>query len=143
MRSFGAPPVCVRLCVCFPGWFGTGHSLHACTFSRDSALPDLRADDHPVRSNVATISAQALETEKRDAEERVRDLQAKKVAELGGGEGGETDGGGAADDVDRSCTGGGGEVEVLQRELSLTLTELAKVSTEVQTLRDPMKKNDA
>lgn len=90
-----------------------------------------------MRRNVGTRAPQALETEKRDAEERVRELQAKTAAELGGGgeTGGEAGGAAAADDFDRGGTGGSGggsEVEVLQRELSLTLTELAKVSTEVR-----------
>lgn len=48
------------------------------------------------------------------------------MAELGGVVGGEK---GGADDFDDGT--GGSEVEVLQRKLSLTLTELARVSTEV------------
>lgn len=62
--------------------------------------------------------AQALEMKKRHGEGRVRELQAN-IAELGG-EGMEGKGG-----------TGGSELEVLQRELSVTLTDLAKVSTEV------------
>lgn len=76
-----------------------------------------------LKFNASTRVAQALEKEKREAEERARGLRAK-IGELGGGE--EE---GEAGDFDRGT--GGGEVDVLQRELSLILTDLAKVSTEV------------
>lgn len=93
-------------------------------------LPDLRTTTRRVQTSKRG-GPQVLEKDKRDAEELVRGLQAK-VAKLGGGEGGEN---GGADDSDRGGTGGS-EVEVLQRELSLTLTDLAKVSTEVRDVVD-------
>lgn len=92
-----------------------------------------------MRSNVNHVEsgggggAQALETKGREAEERVRGLQAKKTAEYGGGERAAKGGGGDGFDCGTGGGGGAGEVEALQRELSGTLTDLAKVSTEVRT----------
>eukprot|EP00903_Cladosiphon_okamuranus_P008889 g8509.t3 len=83
---------------------------------------------------------EVLEKEKHEAEDRVRELQAK-IAELGGWEGdGEEGENGGADDSDRGT--GGSEVEVLQRELSLTLTDLAKVSTEVKLGEDALREKE-
>lgn len=63
----------------------------------------------------------ALETEKGVADERVSGLQAKIVDAT-------SDNGGRG--------GGGGGSEALQKELSLTLTNLAKASTEVHLIHD-------
>lgn len=56
----------------------------------------------------------AVETEKGAADERISELQAKIV-----------------DEISEGADGGAGGSEALQKELSLTLMDLAKASTEV------------
>lgn len=65
----------------------------------------------------------ALETEKSAADERVSELQAKIVDET-------SNGGDVGEGADVSAGGS----EALQKELSLTLTNLAKASTEVHVI---------
>lgn len=84
-----------------------------------SSHPRPRPTPHR-KTKLLSFHRKALEKKKSAADERIRGLQGA-MAELGAGGGGGGDGG-----IDR-CGGS----EALQKELSRTLTDLAKASTEV------------